>query len=70
MTCKDCVFAEWQMTKHATPRPDLSKYGKCTFNIKDIFAMLPRCAIVPCPHKSAIWANDVHDCPQHRKKDA
>ena len=70
MTCKDCVFAEWQMTKHATPRPDFNKYGKCTFNINDIFAMLPRSAIAPPPYKSAIHPNDVHDCPQHKRKES
>lgn len=69
MTCKDCLHAEWQMTKHAKPRPDFNKIGQCTFNINDVFAMLPRCAIRPPPCKSSIWANDVRDCPQHKRKE-
>ena len=68
MTCKDCVFAEWQMTKHAKPRPNLVAHGECTFDITDIVASLPK-SLNMRTFKHSIQANRAHECQQHKRKD-
>jgi hypothetical protein len=61
--CRNCKWAEWQMTAHKNPRPNPSKFGRCKYPLSRVaMPFMVRMGDSGEHPSSAIWWNQVHPC--------
>lgn len=77
--CRNCKWANWQMTNHNPPRINIQAFGKCSYSvpIPSLPAVLADNGYGPSKldlllngsHSRAIWSDSAYvDCPVWEKK--